>query len=292
LITNIWILLFILAIWFSIVLIRDFIRHRNKLENSSWVKTSIIGFVVNFFDTLGIGSFAPQIALLKFTKQTEDRVMPGTLNVSNTLPALVEAIIFIKIIEVDPLTLVLMLASATIGAVFGAGIVAKFSEKKVRLVIGLALLIAAFFMLANKFGWIHGGGDSIGLSGMKLVIALFVNCILGALNTAGIGLFAPCMVLVYALGMSPKVAFPIMMGSCAFLMPPASVKFINEGAYNRKASLSMAIAGIVAVMIAAFIVKSLPLDILKWVVFCVIIFTSIGSLRGAFKQYPQKGIVA
>jgi uncharacterized membrane protein YfcA len=275
---------------FAIVLIRDFKRHKNNLENSSWVKTAIIGFVVDFFDVLGIGAFAPQIALLKFTKQVDDRVMPGTLNVSNTLPALIEAIIFIKIIEVDPLTLVLMLASATVGAIFGAGIVAKFSEKKIRIVIGIALLLAAFFMLATRFGWIQGGGEQTGLSGIKLIIAIVINCILGALNTAGIGLFAPCMAMVFALGMSPKVAFPIMMGSCAFLMPAASVKFIKEGAYNRKASFSMAIAGTVAVLIAALIVKSLPLDILKWVVFAVIIITSIVMLRAAFRPEKLKNL--
>ena len=276
------ILLVTLAIWFSIILIRDFVRHKENLEKSSWLKTSIIGFVVDFFDALGIGAFAPQIALLKFTKQTEDRVMPGTLNVSNTVPALVEAIIFIKIIEVDPLTLILMLLSATIGGVFGAGIVSKLPVKKVRITIGIALLIAAFFMLANKLEWIQGSGDKIGLSGWKLLIALIVNCILGAMNTAGIGLFAPCMALVFALGMSPKVAFPIMMGSCAFLMPAASAKFIKEGSYNRKASVSMAIAGTVAVLIAVFIVKSLPLDTLRWAVFGVIVFTSMMMLRSAF----------
>lgn len=283
-ITIVWILLFVLAIWFSVFLTRDYLRHKHQLENTSWFKTALIGFVVDFFDALGIGAFAPQIALLKFTKQTEDRLMPGTLNVSNTLPALVEAILFIKIIEVDPLTLVLLIASATIGAVFGAGIVAKFSEKKVRVVIGVALLLAAFFMLANRFGWIQGEGEATGLTGIKLIIALCINCVLGALNTAGIGLFAPCMAMVFALGMSPKVAFPIMMGSCAFLMPFASIKFIKEGAYNRKASFSMAIAGTIAVLIAVMIVKSLPLDFLKWIVFFVIILTSLIMLRAACKK--------
>lgn len=287
-ITAVWISLIILAIWFSIVLTRDFIRHKNKLEKVSWKKTLLIGFIVDFFDTLGIGSFAPQIALLKFTKQTEDRVMPGTLNVSNTLPALIEAIIFIKIIEVDPLTLVLMLLSAMAGGIFGAGIVARFSEKKVRTTIGIALLIAAFFMLASRLGWIQGEGESTGLTGFKLAIAVAVNFVLGALNTAGIGLYAPCMTLIFALGMSPKVAFPIMMGSCAFLMPPASVKFIRKGAYNRKASFSMAIAGTVGVLLAAFVVKSLPLDILRWVVLAVTIITAMVMLRAAFKKDQQK----
>ncbi len=288
LITIICISLIVLAIWFAIILTRDFLKHRKNLEKSSWIKTSVIGFVVDFFDTLGIGSFAPQIALLKFTKQTEDRVMPGTLNVSNSLPALVEAIIFIKIIEVDPLTLILMVLSAMLGGIFGAGIVSKFSEKKVRLTIGVALLLAAFFMLANKMGWIHGSGESTGLTGWKLIIAVLINCVLGALNTAGIGLYAPCMAMIFALGMSPKVAFPIMMGSCAFLMPPASAKFIKEGAYNRKASFSMAISGTVAVLIAAFIVKSLPLDILKWIVFIVVIMTAVVMLSAAFKHTRLK----
>ncbi|HEX3934569.1 MAG TPA: sulfite exporter TauE/SafE family protein, partial [Puia sp.] len=229
-------------------------------------------------------AFAPQIALLKFTKQTEDKVMPGTLNVSNSLPALVEAILFIRIIEVDPVTLILMILSAMIGGVFGAGIVSKLPVRKVRLTIGIALLLAAFFMLAGKMGWIQGGGESTGLTGWKLVVAILINGILGALNTAGIGLYAPCMALVFALGMSPKSAFPIMMGSCASLMPAASARFIREGAYNRKASVSIAVSGTVAVLIAALVVKSLDLDMLKWIVLIVVILTSMVMLRAACKS--------
>lgn len=283
-ITLVLISLIALAIWFAVVLAKDFWKHRNDLEHSGWVKTSVIGFVVDFFDTLGIGAFAPQIALLKFTRQTEDRLMPGTLNVSNSLPALVEAILFIRIIQVDPVTLILMILSAMIGGIFGAGIVSKLPVKKVRLTIGIALLLAAFFMLAGKMGWIRGGGESSGLTGWKLMVAILINGILGALNTAGIGLYAPCMAMVFALGMSPKVAFPIMMGSCAFLMPAASAKFIREGAYNRKASVSMAVSGTVAVLIAALVVKSLDLDLLRWVVLAVVIITSMVMLRAAFKN--------
>ena len=283
-ITIVWISLALLTIWYCIVLIKDFIKHKNDLENISWMKTALIGFVVNFFDVLGIGAFAPQAALLKFTKQTEDRLLPGTLNVSNTLPVLLQALIFITVIEVEPVTLILMLVASGAGAILGAGIVAKLSEKKIRLTMGLALLVTAGFMFAGKMEWIHGGGDAIGLFHGKLVIAVVANFILGALMTAGIGLYAPCMALVFALGMSPKVAFPIMMGSCAFLMPPASVRFIRKGAYNRKASVGMAIPGIVAVLIAAFIVKSLPLDTLRWLVIAVILYTSAVMLRAVYSR--------
>jgi uncharacterized membrane protein YfcA len=177
--------------------------------------------------------------------------------------------VFIKIIEVEPITLIVMFSSATIGAIIGAGIVSKLPENTIRFIMGLALLITAGFMFANKMQWIHGEGTEIGLSGWKLLIAGSVNFMLGALMTVGVGLYAPCMALVYLLGLSPQVAFPIMMGSCAFLMPPASFKFIKEGSYHRKAALGMAIPAVVAVLIAAFIVKSLPLDSLRSVVMAV-----------------------
>lgn len=278
---GIWIALIVLSIFYIYVLARDFFKHRKELENVSGVKTGIIGFVVNFFDVLGIGAFAPQTALLKFTKQTEDRVLPGTLNVANTIPVLIQALIFIQIVEVEPITLIAMLVSAAFGAILGAGIVSKLPVRKIQLTMGFALAVTAFFMLSGQMDWIQGGGEAIGLTGWKLGVAIVANFILGAFMTAGIGLYAPCMALIYALGMSPLVAFPIMMGSCAFLMPPASAKFIKEGAYNRKAAVYMAIPGAIAVLIAALIVKSLPLDTLRWVVIGVIIYTSFVMLRAA-----------
>jgi len=282
--TAIWITLIILSIFFIYVLSKDVIKHQKVLENVSVVKTALIGFVVNFFDVLGIGAFAPQTALLKFTKQTEDRVLPGTLNVSNTIPVLIQALIFIQIVEVEAITLISMLLSAAAGAILGAGIVAKLPVRKIQLTMGFALLVTAFFMLSGQMSWIQGGGEAIGLTGGKLALAIGANFILGAFMTVGIGLYAPCMALVYALGMSPLVAFPIMMGSCAFLMPPASAKFIKEGAYNRKASVSMAIPGIIAVLIAAFLVKSLPLNTLRWVVIVVIIYTSLVMFKSALNN--------
>ena len=281
---GIWITLVLLSIFFIYVFAKDLIQHQKILENISVIKTAIIGFVVNFFDVLGIGAFAPQTALLKFTKQTEDRLLPGTLNVANTVPVLIQALLFIQLVEVEPVTLISLLLSAMTGAILGAGIVSKLPVKKIQLIMGFALLVTAFFMFSGQMNWIPRGGEAIGLFGWKLIFAIAANFILGALMTVGIGLYAPCMALIYALGMSPLVAFPIMMGSCAFLMPPASAKFIKEGAYNRKASVSMAIPGIIAVLIAAFIVKSLPLELLRWVVIVVIVYTSFAMFRSARKS--------
>ena len=282
-----------LTAWFAAVFGMDFAKNKNNLEShNSWGKVVAIGAFTNFFDTLGIGSFAPTTALLKAFKQTKDRVIPGTLNVSCTIPVVMEAFIFIKVIEVDTVTLVSMLAAATIGAWIGAGIVSKFPEKKIQTIMGVALLITAGLMAAGRLGIMPGGGEAIGLTGTKLVIAIVGNFILGALMTAGIGLYAPCMALIYFLGMSPAVAFPIMMGSCAFLMPAASVKFVQQGAYDRRAAMGITIGGIFGVIVAAYLVKSLPLNVLTWLVIGVILYTSITMLRSAAKNTGESDKIA
>jgi uncharacterized membrane protein YfcA len=283
-ITLIWTALVILFLWFAYFFARDVWKHRTDLGSAGWVTTGIIGFVVNFFDVLGIGAFAPQTALLKFTRQTPDRLIPGTMNVANTIPVLIQALIFIRIIEVDPFTLVCMITTATLGAVIGAGFIAHLSENRIRMIMSIALLITAGFMFATKMNWIQGQGNEIGLHGWKLIIAAAINFVLGAMMTAGVGLYAPCMAMVFLLGLSPLVAFPIMMGSCAFLMPAASYKFIKSNAYERKAALGMALPSIAAVFIAAFIVKSLPLDTLRWVVIIIVLYTSASMMLSVMRK--------
>lgn len=279
-------LLVILTAFFAVAFFKDYFKaaKEGNLEKTSFWALGAVGFVTNFFDTLGIGSFAPTTALLKNFKLTQDRTLPGTLNVSCTIPVVVEALIFITVIKVEPITLFSMLGAATLGAIVGAGIVSKLDERKVQLGMGVALIIVALIMLASQLGLMPAGGEAIGLTGIKLIIAIVANFILGALMTLGIGLYAPCMALVFALGMSPKIAFPIMMGSCAFLMPAASVKFVKEGAYDRKAAMAITIFGLVAVFIAAYIVKELPLNILKWLVIVVIVYTSAMMFKSALKN--------
>ena len=286
-------ILLILVLYFAFLFFKDYAKavKEKKLEKANFFALGGVGFIANFFDTLGIGSFATSTALLKFFNLTKDRTLPGTLNVSCTIPVIVEAIIFITVIKVEPLTLFAMLISATVGAVIGAGIVSKLDERKVELGMGAALIVVAFVMLAGQLNLMPVGGTEIGLTGAKLVVAVIANFILGALMTLGIGLYAPCMALVFALGMSPKVAFPIMMGSCAFLMPAASAKFIKEDSYDRKASMAITIFGIIGVLIAAYIVKSLPLNILKWVVIAVLVYTSVAMFRSASK-HKQKTVEA
>lgn len=278
----------IMVLWMGFIFFKDVATNKETLEESTNMPlVGAAGFTANFFDTLGIGSFAPLTAFFKAFKQVEDRKIPGTLNVSCTIPIAVQAFAFMTVIDVEIITLVSMLVAATVGAFFGAGIVSRLPERKIQLGMAIALLATAFLMFSGVVGWMPGGGDAIGLTGVSLAIAIIGNFILGALMTLGIGLYAPCMALVYFLGLSPAVAFPIMMGSCAFLMPVASVKFIKEDSYNRKASVIIALCGIVGVLIAAYIVKSLPIGILRWLVIVVITYTSFTMFRSSMKGKAQ-----
>jgi uncharacterized membrane protein YfcA len=246
---------------------------------------ALLGFVANFFDTLGIGSFAPTTATFKLLRRMPDEEIPGTLNAGHALPTLAEALIFIAAVTVDLTTLVSMIAASVFGAWFGAGVVSKLPRRAVQTGMGLALLVAALLFLASNLHWMPGGGEATGLSGGRFALAVGANFVLGALMTLGVGLYAPCLILVSLLGMNPLGAFPIMMGSCAFLMPIGGARFIHAGRYNARAALGLALGGIPGVLIAAFIVKSLPIAWLRWLVVAVVIYAAVLMLSSARRTH-------
>ncbi len=242
-----------------------------------------IGAVTNFFDTLGIGSFATTTAAYKSWKLVRDEQIPGTLNVGHTVNAVIQALVFISVVQVEFRTLILMIGAACAGAWLGAGIVAGMSRRMVQLGMGTALLGASVIVLAQLFN-LAPGGEALALSGTRLVLGVGGNFVLGALMTLGVGLYAPCMVLVSVLGMDPTAAFPIMMGSCAFLMPVASLQFARKDAYNLRAAVGLALGGPLAVLLAIWLVTSLPTTMVRVLVLAVILYTSITMLRSASRE--------
>ncbi|MGB9894270.1 MAG: TSUP family transporter [Candidatus Saccharicenans sp.] len=240
------------------------------------------------FDTLGIGSFAQQTVIFKFFKLVDDRIIPGTMNVGNTIPTVVQAFIFMTMVDVKPLTLVSMAIAAPIGAILGAGVVARMPRYKIQLGMGFGLLIIAFIIFAGLVNWFPSGGEAIGLTGWKLVVAVVMSFIFGALQTIGVGFYAPCMATVYMLGMNPRTAFPIMMTATAMLMSAGSARFVKEKAYDPKAAIGLTISGIFGVIVAAYIIKSLPLTALKWVVMAVVLYTSVWMFISSASGRKQK----
>jgi uncharacterized membrane protein YfcA len=241
----------------------------------------VIGAVTNFFDTLGIGSFAPTTSVFKLRRIVPDEKIPGTLNIGHAIPVVVQAFIFISAVKVELPTLFTTIAAAILGAWLGAGVVSGLRRRRIQIGMGIALLAAAVFFAMTNLGLFPGGGEALGLHGALFWIAVLAIFVLGAFNTLGIGLYAPCMILIALLGMNPRAAFPIMMGACAFLMPVASIRFVRAGSYSVGPSLGLMLGGIPAVLVAGLIVKELPLTALRWLVVAVVAYAASAMLRSA-----------
>ena len=289
----------LLAVWFMAVLVisvrRSVKKHKELVSDANLVPhrlETLIGFVATFFDTLGIGSFAPTTAWFRYTKIVPDELIPGTMNVGYTLPTILMAYIFIDHVDIEPVTLISMIVSSVLGAWLGAGIVARLPRKRIQIGMGSALVIAGLLMIASQLNLKSEGAQALGLDLPLLILACLLIAILGALMTIGVGLYAPCIILVSLMGMNPLAAFPIMMGACAFLMPVASVRFMHSGKQLMKVALGMTLGGLPAVLVAAFLVKSLPLYYLKWLVVVVVLFTAVQMLRSALEPAQKDHVAA
>lgn len=282
------IVLIIVTIVTTALVLFDCAKHRDELGGVSigrWIVLGIIGFVTNFFDTWGIGSFAPTQASFKFTKTSPDETVPGTLNVGDTLPVSMEAILFLNFVDIEPLTLVTMLVAAAAGAYIGAGIVSKWDVKTIRIVMATLLVICAVVTACRTAGIGPFGmaGTALGLSGIKLIIGIVVNFFLGALMMVGFGLYSPCLALVSMLGMNIGTAFPIMMGSCALLMNVSVFKFVKEGKYDRRATLMLMFPGALGAFAAYKIACFFSLTTLSYIVCVVMVVTAVMYMRDAKK---------
>ena len=284
--TILLVIMWAFAAVFLIVLVKDVIAHKDDLDKTKMGYNVIVSLVSNFFDTLGIGSYAIATSAWKFNKAVDDDLIPGTLNVAFGIPICVEATIFIQRIDMDPLTLVLMIVASIVGSIIGARIISRLDIMKIRVVMGVALILVAVITLCkiNAVGPFGILGTARGLSGGLLVAGVVANFILGVLMTAGIGLYAPCMAIVLLLGMSADVAFPVMMGSCAYLCPACGITFIKEGKYNRASTIPMIISGAIGVLIAGFIVTSLPLTVLTYLVCVVMVICAVMFFHDAKKK--------
>ena len=269
--------LFYVVTWISVA------RQQGEAQAPGWLRTAI-GFIANFFDTLGIGSFATTTSMFRAWKLVKDEVIPGTLNVGHTLPTITQAFIYIAIVEVEMTTLILLIAASVLGMWLGAGVVSRWPRRNIQIGMGIALIVAAGLTIMTIFNASASGGLEMGLHGTRLWIGVIGNFMLGALMSLGIGLYGPCLIMISLLGMNPKAAFPIMMGSCAFLMPVGSTQFIRKGSYNLKAALGLALGGIPAVLIAAYIVKEMDLKYVRWLVVIVVLYTAISMLRTALSE--------
>jgi len=264
---------------FIAMLLNAWRKNRTQEAQTKIFPIGLIGGFANFCDTLGVGSFAIKTAGYKQFKLIDDKLLPGTLNCQAVMSTVVQSLIFLTAVDVDAITLVSLVLAACLGATVGARFVSGWDRQLIRLVMCGALLVVASLMLAGQLELFPLGGLALGLTGWKLGVAILGNFMFGALMTVGIGLYAPCMTMVYLLGMHPLAAFPIMMCSCAFLSFFSAGSFIRMNRINSRAALIVAITGPIGVVIAAYLVQSLDLQLLAWLVIGVVLYTSLTMYR-------------
>jgi len=274
----------VIGVWFTSLLIG---AARKRGELAPKPEAIGLGAVTNFFDTLGIGSFAPTTAYMKLRNMAPDSYFPAILNAGHALPTITQALAFISLVRVDPWLLLACIVASVLGSWVGAPIVQRAPVRAVQGIVGIALLIAAALYAMKNVGWIPDEDSGLlALPPALFAVAAGAHFIMGVLMMFGIGLYAPSLIVLSLLGLNPQAAFPIMMGSCAFLMPIASASFIKSERIDLRIVLGLALGGIPAVLIAAFVVKSLDLVTLRWLVVAVVLYAAVLLLRSALM--PQK----
>ena len=243
-----------------------------------------IGFVSDFLDTLGIGSFATTTAAYKLFNVVRDEHLVGTMIVGHSLPVVAQALIFIAAVQVDPMVLGSLIAVSVLGGWVGAGICSRLPVRPIQITMAIGLIAAATFMMMGQLGFVPAGGTALTLSAGKLLFAMVVTFVLGILLMLGIGNYAPSLIIFSLLGMDPRAAFPIMMGSGALMAMVGGFRFMRAAKFDRSAALGLTLGGIPGVLVAGLIVKSLPLSVLRWMVVGVVIYAATMMLRSAAKR--------
>lgn len=268
----------VIALYFTSVLIG---AARKRGELAPKVEAVGLGAVTNFFDTLGIGSFAPSTAWMKLRKMAPDSYFPAILNAGHALPTVTQALVFIATVAVDPALLLACIIASCCGAFVGAPLVQRSPVRLVQGVVGVALLIGATLFALKNLNLLPPGGAELTLPPLLFAVAVAAHFVMGVLMMFGIGLYAPSLIVLSLLGLNPAAAFPIMMGSCAFLMPISSVRFVRSERIDLRIVIGMAIGGIPAVLLAWKFFQGLPMEAIRWGVIVVVLYAAVLLLRSA-----------
>ena len=266
-----------------------------KARATPTVEAMLLGAVVSFFDTLGIGSFAPTTAWMKFRRLVPDRLIPPTMLVGLTPPAMAESVIFLKLIKVDPVLLFGCAMAVLLGGLVGAPLVARSRVWIVQLVVAIGLIVAAIAYTMTNLNLMPAGGTAEGLPMALTIIAIAANFAFGVLLNFGVGNYAPTLVTLSLMGMSPRSIFPIMAAGAAVMGAGACVRHIQMGQMNLKVVVGLAIGSIPAVLVAALIVKSMPLQILRWLVIVVVLYAAALMFHASWKgrrEHEAEGATA
>ena len=274
------------SLLFTVVLLRAAIAERI----SPSAEGMALGAITNFFDTLGIGSFAPTMAWFKFRNLVPDRLIPSTMLVGHSLPSIAQAFIFLILLGllVDPVLIVGCAIALLLGGLVGAPLVARTKVWRIQLIVSIALLIAAVLYTMSNLELMPAGGTAGKLPLELTVIAIAANFLLGILLNFGIGHYAPSLVMLSLMGLDPRLAFPVMATGGALTIAGAGTRHVLKGHVNLRIAAGIVIGGIPAVFVAAFIIKEMPLEALRWLVAAVVLYAAAVMLRAGLSGWRDE----
>ncbi|MFT8992601.1 MAG: sulfite exporter TauE/SafE family protein [Leuconostoc mesenteroides] len=283
---SIQILLVVVMIAMIIVVIRSYLLHRQPIFKRFGLGM-LIGFITDFGDTLGIGSFATTTAAFRMTHYIDDdRKLPGTLNAVHAIPVMFQALFFITAVKVELTTLLPMTTAAVIGAYVGTHVTKKWHAPTVQRVMAVALLIAVIIMVVRIITT-PGSNNSMGVHGLHgwwLILGIVFNFGIGVLMTMGLGNYAPELIFFSLMGVNPAVAFPVMMLDAALIMPTTALNVIKMDRVSWQGFAGVAIGGVLGVIVAAKFFTSMNVDLLNKLIVIVALWTIFGLVRDSMKK--------
>jgi len=253
------------------------------------VEALVLGAVVNFFDTLGIGSFATTTAWMKFRRMVPDRLIPPTMIAGLTPPAMAESIVFLVLLGglVSPVLLVGGALATFAGGVLGAPLVARSRVWIVQATVAAGLVLAGTAFTLSNLGLFPAGGTASALPTGLTIIAIAASFVFGLLANFGVGNYAPTLAMLSLMGLDPRYSFPIMAAGASLMGAGSGVQHLKIGEVDLRIVLGLAIGGIPAVLVAALIVKSMPIEPLRWLVIVVVFYAAAVMTRSAIKGHCE-----
>ena len=265
-------------IWFL------FSPQKEKLSIFAQIKISFIGLIANFFDTLGIGSFALIIAMRGMLKVMPDDIrLIGTMNIHAVFIAVVQTLIFLNVFQVDTTNLIISIVMISLGSILSGIIAIRIKHTLVHKIMLAAFIVTGILLLFSQLNILPISSNSTVITGYMLIPFAIFMFIAGMLPGFGIGYYSLIKSSIFLFGVSPIVAFPLMAAASAFQQPITSAIFISNKKFYFKSALLLGISGSVGVLLAAPLISKIDPRTLKWWLLFVVVYNIITFARSSKK---------
>lgn len=248
------------------------------------VTSGVVAFIA---DTLGVGSFAVNVALAKLLGTFRDDELPAVNNGAQVIPGTIESLFFMQLVDVDLVTLISLVVGTCLGGLAGGAIVSRLSKQAIRLAMMSCFVLIIGLLLCHQFHVLPVDGDVAALHGWKLGVGFFAMMVCGALTSVGIGLFVMVQGVLFLLNVSPLVAFPIMTTAGAMQQPLTTLVFLQQRKIPLKKTLVLSLAGCIGVLLTLPVFSYLTITWLHSLLLVILIYNVFAIGRTYLASRPH-----